>query len=319
MCGCDQFGSVKQSCDVKTGQCTCREGYTGRTCEYCALGYFGYPNCQRCNCDVRGSKLSEGYDVIDCDENGQCPCKELAVGLKCDECRQSTFGLSQHNPSGCTRCFCFGRSQECRQNPLMWGQVRLMQQRNVTVNYVDDYRGSSSNSNMGDGLQMLLTHVRHNQAYREAVEMKSLNGLDVLPGYSGDLTVIAQSTFGAPVYFQLPKEFLGDKTTSYGGFLNFTTLTSGCSMRFDDALHDFPLVQIHSHYHLTLDYYGRGEAINISREEASQTHEIVLHESFWRYHTNGYNITRTIMMTALQNIKHILLRATTCPDFGRAV
>lgn len=197
----------------------------------------------------------------------------------------------------------------------MWGQVRLMQTRNVSVNYVDDYH---NNMDDDDGLQMILTHVRHNQAYREVGEVKFFNGLAVLPGYSGDIAVISQSTFGQPFYFQLPKEFLGDKTTSYGGFLNFTLITDDCTMQFNEhALHDFPLVQIHSHYHLVLDYYGRSEAINISR--ASQSYEIVLHESYWRYHTNGYNITRAIMMTALQNIKHVFLRATTCPDFGRAV
>lgn len=199
----------------------------------------------------------------------------------------------------------------------MWGQVRLMQPRNVTVNYVDDYH----HDNNGDSMQMMLTHVRHNQFYRESGEVKTFNGLDVFPGFSGDIKIISPSEFSQPFYFQLPKEFLGDKTTSYGGFLNFTLITDGCAMRFNDhTIHDFPLVQIHSHYHLTLDYFpsvGGKEAINISK--SSQAYEIVLHESFWRYHTNGYNITRAIMMTALQNIKHIFLRATTCPDFSRAV
>jgi laminin, alpha 1/2 len=288
----------------------CKEGYTGRACDYCAIGYFGYPNCQKCNCDVRGSRVNESYDVIDCGEEGQCPCKELTTGLKCDECRQATFGLSQLNPSGCTRCFCFGRSQECSQNPLMWGQVRLMRPRNVSVNYVHDYHQQN--------MQIVLSHIRNNQVYREAGEMRLFNGLEIFPGYSGDIHIASQSVFSQPFYFQLPKEFLGDKTSSYGGFLNFSVIADGCTLSFRDQtfLRDFPLVQLHSHYHLTLDYFPT-RAINIS--ESSHAHEIVLHESFWRYHTNGYNITRAIMMTALQNIKHIFLRATTCPDFNEAV
>lgn len=154
-CECNQMGALKQSCEVKTGQCLCKEGYTGRSCDYCAVGYFGYPNCQKCNCDVSGSKNLPGYEVIDCDDLGQCPCKELTTGLKCDECRQSTFGLSPHNPSGCTRCFCFGRSQECTQNPLIRGQVRLMGPRNVTVHYIRE------NQNIRHDLhQVIVTHTK---------------------------------------------------------------------------------------------------------------------------------------------------------------
>lgn len=307
-CECNQMGALKQSCEVKTGQCLCKEGYTGRSCDYCAVGYFGYPNCQKCNCDVSGSKNLPGYDVIDCDDLGQCPCKELTTGLKCDECRQSTFGLSPHNPSGCTRCFCFGRSQECTQNPLIRGQVRLMGPRNVTVHYVRE------NQNIRHDLhQVIITHVRQNQVYRESAEVKTFNGLRVFPGYSGNIAIGTQRAFHHPFYFQLPKDFLGDKTSSYGGFLNFSIITEGCRSNLnEETLNEYPVVQLHTHYQLILNYF-HPEIFNSS--VTSRTYNIVLHESFWRYQQNGHNITRAIMMTALQNVKHIFLRATTSPDF----
>lgn len=306
------MGSLKTSCDVKTGQCVCKEGYKGRSCDYCDIGYFGYPNCQRCNCDVRGSKDSPDYETIDCDEVGQCPCKELTTGLKCDECRQSTFGLSEHNPSGCTRCFCFGRSQDCSQNPLIWGQTRLMGPRNVTVHYIRDY-----DSLRDDVEHVIVSHIRNNQVYRETAEIKAYNGLKVFPSYSGNVTIGSQTAFHHPFYFQLPKEFLGDKTTSYGGFLNFSITAEGCSSNLNErTLKETPLVQLHTHHHLILNYY-HPEILNSSIP--TQTYNVVLHESQWRYESNGYNISRAIMMTALQNIGHIFLRATTSPDFTQVV
>jgi hypothetical protein len=36
-CECDTIGTVQASasCDLKTGQCTCKPGITGRTCDKC--------------------------------------------------------------------------------------------------------------------------------------------------------------------------------------------------------------------------------------------------------------------------------------------
>lgn len=303
---------MKQLCDAKTGQCVCKEGYTGRMCDYCAIGYYGHPICQKCNCDASGSKNLPGYDIIDCDDQGQCPCKELTTGLKCNECRQSTFGLSQNNPSGCTRCFCFGRSQDCAQNPLIWGLVRLMGPRNVTVHYITDYHRSRE-----DIHYVVVTHIRNNQMYRVSGEISVYNGLSVFP--DGNVTIATQRAFYKPFYFQLPKEFLGDKTSSYGGFLNFSVITEGCASNLDDeTLRQFPIVQLQTHYKLILDYY-HPEAFNWSSVSQIQTFNVVLHESYWRYHANGYNISRAIMMTALQNMKRVLLRASSCPDFSEVV
>lgn len=310
-CDCNQIGATKQSCDVKTGQCVCKEGYTGRSCDYCAIGYFGYPQCQKCNCDPRGSHNVPGYDVIDCDDNGQCPCKELTTGLKCDECRQSTFGLSMNNPSGCTRCFCFGRSQDCTQNPLLWGQIRLMGPRNVTVHYIADHEDNR------DLHHVVVTHVKNNQIERRVGEVKTFNGLAVFPSYSGNVTIGSQRAFYHPFYFQLPKEFLGDKTRSYNGFLNFSLISEGCTANLNEqTLREMPLVQLHTHHQLILNYYYT-EPLNAS--ETSHTYNVVLHETFWRYGANGNNITRAIMMTALQNIRHVFIRATTSPDFTQVV
>ena len=33
-------------CNKEDGQCLCMEGYSGRHCNECSVGYSGYPNCQ---------------------------------------------------------------------------------------------------------------------------------------------------------------------------------------------------------------------------------------------------------------------------------
>ena len=50
------------------GDCVCRPGFGGSDCSQCALGYFGYPNCQPCPCNVAGT-----VDPNNCE--GRCDCK----------------------------------------------------------------------------------------------------------------------------------------------------------------------------------------------------------------------------------------------------
>lgn len=38
-CECHAIGSVGKSCNNTSGQCTCKEGVTGLTCNRCARGY----------------------------------------------------------------------------------------------------------------------------------------------------------------------------------------------------------------------------------------------------------------------------------------
>ncbi|XP_055907050.1 laminin subunit alpha-2 isoform X2 [Eupeodes corollae] len=309
-CDCDMIGSIGQMCDEVSGQCVCREGYAGRKCETCAVGYFGYPECRRCNCDVHGSFVRPD-GLIACDTNGQCPCKALVIGLKCDTCRQGTFGLSNLNPEGCTRCFCFGRSDQCAQSEWSWGHIRMPGSRNLSIQYM--HPSSVPNSEFE---YIVIIQMEGSKSYREDAELSSMNNLNLIPKSTGNISIGAYTTFYYPLYFQLPPQFYGDRTSSYGGNLVYTLLTDGGGNLLDrKILLQFPLVQIHSHSRLIIDFYEYEERIYTNND----TFSVPLHESYWKLHQNGHDVDRSTMMAALQNIKHIFLRGTTTMDFVQVI
>ena len=70
-CGCNQTGT--QGCNQVTGECICRTGVSGRSCEVCMEGWFNFTSsgCTSCDCDTVGS------DGVNCSDTGQCSCKVL--------------------------------------------------------------------------------------------------------------------------------------------------------------------------------------------------------------------------------------------------
>ncbi|XP_071058103.1 laminin subunit alpha-2 isoform X1 [Pseudochaenichthys georgianus] len=114
-CSCDSHGSISQSCVPDSsqatplqpaGSCRCKEGFGGLQCDRCAVGYMGYPSCQRCNCSVEGSSNADPCVT-------PCVCKENVEGGNCDRCKLGFFNLQGHNPRGCDKCSCMGISSQC--------------------------------------------------------------------------------------------------------------------------------------------------------------------------------------------------------------
>ncbi|KAH8324869.1 hypothetical protein KR074_009874 [Drosophila pseudoananassae] len=309
-CECDHVGSIGQYCRTGDGQCQCREGYAGRNCNSCAVGYFGYPECRRCGCDPDGS-FTQPDGSIACDSNGQCPCKSLVVGLKCDTCMQSTFGLSAFNPEGCTRCFCFGRSGECEQSNLSWGHIRMSESRNLSIQQIRPQHVPT-----GDYEYIVVVQMEGSSFYREDAEIQRMNDLSLVPKSTGNVSIGAYGQFYHPLYFQLPPQFYGDRISSYGGYLYFTLITEGAHKPLErKILAQYPLVQLHAHSKLLLDFYEYEEfeySLNV-------THRVPLHESFWKYHHNNQAVDRGTLMAALQNIRHIFIRAFAFADFQEVV
>ncbi len=79
-CACNLTGSLGENCDVDTGACECFDEFNGDKCDRCKFGFYAFPTCRACNCDVAGTvaNVCERSAVCQCDGTGACPCKVSA-------------------------------------------------------------------------------------------------------------------------------------------------------------------------------------------------------------------------------------------------
>ena len=72
-------------CDQITGQCKCRQHTYGRVCDQCQIGFWNFPNCQRCECNGHA-------DTCDL-KTGVCiSCRDATFGDRCDRCIEGYYG-----------------------------------------------------------------------------------------------------------------------------------------------------------------------------------------------------------------------------------
>ncbi|XP_012934029.1 laminin subunit beta-3 isoform X2 [Heterocephalus glaber] len=90
-CACDPHTSLSSQCNQFTGQCPCREGFGGLTCNAAAAirqcpdrthGDAG-TGCRACDCDFRGTE-DPGCDKV----SGRCLCRPGFTGRRCDQCQR---------------------------------------------------------------------------------------------------------------------------------------------------------------------------------------------------------------------------------------
>uniref|UniRef100_A0A8C8SQH7 Laminin subunit alpha 2 n=1 Tax=Pelusios castaneus TaxID=367368 RepID=A0A8C8SQH7_9SAUR len=192
-CSCDPVGSLHGTCvkDEKSadggmlpGFCHCKTGYAGESCNRCALGYMGYPDCMACNCSLKGS-LNDNPCV------GSCICKENVEGENCDHCKPGFFNLQQDNPRGCEECFCSGITNVCIDSHWSYSRVRDM-----SGWYLTDLPGL---------LQII-------------PQKDSFDG----PQWLSISNVAARRVLPVVYYWSAPSPYLGNKVTAAGGHLKFT-------------------------------------------------------------------------------------------------
>ena len=113
VCTCNPQGSETTTCDIETGECTCKAKVSGTNCDTCEEGSYGFPDCQgrflnsiifinthqsficyctECGCSCQGS-LDEGKT---CTSQGTCFCKTGYQGDKCELCTEG-YHLSGNN------------------------------------------------------------------------------------------------------------------------------------------------------------------------------------------------------------------------------
>ncbi|KAM4770863.1 usherin [Rhinophrynus dorsalis] len=101
-CSCHPRGSVNEICDNINGQCICQDSsVTGQNCDKCSDSFFGFDSeigrCRPCNCNAAGATNGTCHSV-----SGQCLCKLLVRGLRCDQCVEDASNLDISNPYGCS-------------------------------------------------------------------------------------------------------------------------------------------------------------------------------------------------------------------------
>ncbi|XP_049683277.1 laminin subunit alpha-3 [Accipiter gentilis] len=190
-CNCSERGVVNVAspeCEKTNGQCKCKPGVKGRRCDQCAPGTYGFPNCMPCNCSRAGTEP----DVCD-PQTGICLCKENVEGAECDTCRPGSFYLDPSNPRGCTSCFCFGATSNCRSTTRR--RTKFVDMRNWRLEAVDEY---------------IDIPVSFNPVSNSVV---------------ADVQELPASVHS--LYWKAPPSYLGEKLSSYGGFLSYQVKSFG--------------------------------------------------------------------------------------------
>ncbi|KFO77914.1 Laminin subunit alpha-3, partial [Cuculus canorus] len=190
-CNCSEKGVVNVAspeCEKNNGQCKCKPGIKGRQCDQCAPGTYGFPNCVPCNCNRDGTEP----DVCD-PQTGICLCKENVEGVKCDICRPGSFYLDPSNPKGCTSCFCFGATSNCRSTNRR--RTKFVDMRNWHLETLDDN---------------IDIPVTFNPVSNSVV---------------ADVQELPASVLS--LYWKAPPSYLGEKLSSYGGFLSYQVKSFG--------------------------------------------------------------------------------------------
>uniref|UniRef100_A0A663M1U5 Laminin subunit alpha-2 n=1 Tax=Athene cunicularia TaxID=194338 RepID=A0A663M1U5_ATHCN len=192
-CSCDPHGSLHDTCvkdekhaegDMLPGFCHCKTGYAGESCNRCALGYIGYPECLPCNCSVKGSVNADPCI-------GPCICKEHVEGENCDRCKPGFFNLQQNNPKGCEECFCSGKTNICTHSHL-------------TYRNIEDMNGWYLTDLLG------LIRVTPKQRRFDGHQQFSISN------------VAARKVLPQTYYWSAPSSYLGNKVAAAGGHLKFT-------------------------------------------------------------------------------------------------
>ncbi|KAG1688573.1 Laminin subunit alpha-1 [Nymphon striatum] len=279
-CDCHLQGSVGEGCDAQTGKCKCLAGVEGEKCDQCQYGYYNFPRCRPCNCNIEGTLLSEcrSEQLCQCDDRGQCPCKIHTTSRDCGQCKSLTFGLTKKYESGCYDCFCYGKSLSCSQGAFKWRQITLTAGREANFDRT-----------------------------RARTTFSVTNGLKIIPEQTGNIRVEISSILDGPLYWSLPKTFLGDRSLSYNGVLKFKVTSYGRRRFPENSLSKFSLVQIQGNWRLILEYFA---------EVKSDGYYV----DFWQVRGNPHiPVTRGMMMVTLQNVQHFLIRATTIPDPQQAM
>ncbi|XP_030218470.1 laminin subunit alpha-3 isoform X1 [Gadus morhua] len=265
-CDCSPTGvrpSGGLECDNVTGQCPCKPRIGGRQCNRCAAGYHGYPDCRPCDCNQSGVTP----DVCHPD-TGRCLCKRNVGGARCDVCKGASFHFEPSNPEGCTRCFCFGATDQCQSSGKHRG--KFMDMRDWRLEKPDQNEVAST---LNPASNTVVADVQ-------------------------ELSPVTQV-----LHWVAPPSYLGDRVLSYGGFLTFQSKSFGVpaeGMKLMDRSPDIIL----SGQGMTLVHQGTDPPT----PDRLHHGRVQLVEGLWRHALTNRPVSREELMMVLADLEGLRIR-----------
>ena len=285
-CDCHSRGVMKMpngkadlQCNVTTGQCPCRQTIVGRKCDRCLPGYAYFPFCQLCNCDIRG--VTE--DI--CNQgDATCYCKDHVRGENCDVCAPDAYFLEESNPSGCTKCFCFGNTDRCRPSTMM---------RTVMSGLEGEWK-----------LALITTDDKMlNISTTLDARMEENRGTN-FGAWSAVIQSDDEFAIKTNYYMSVPKSYLGKSITSYGGYLNYSIVNEVSKADYKGSALSFDVILVGSS--LTIGYQQDEQP---DSPGTSFAYSVPIIERYFR-HLNRNPVTREQMMMVLIKLDAIYLRVS---------
>ncbi|XP_077986467.1 laminin subunit alpha-3-like [Glandiceps talaboti] len=326
-CNCDMTGSESEVCDFETGQCTCKSGVAkdgetdffgglaGLQCQTCMSAYYGFDSgngCTACDCSIDGSSS------LQCDNSGTCSCKDTIGTQKCNECLPGYYSFSA---DGCTECACSEAGSVAGTCAAVDGVCNC--KTNVIGAKCDQCASQTYNllASNPDGCQRCYcflhssdcTHADNYVPAKITSDFTS-NRFDgwsaTIPGAIGATSagiVVPIISVAETVYLTAPDKYLGFKLSSYAQYLTFAVhiVSGGFS-----AVSNFSVVIDGRNFSKSIIF--NGDSFTLST--ASQTFEVLLHESQWKdVETDSTSLLQDFQ-GILSDISSIKIRATFEPS-----
>ena len=129
--------------------------------------------------------------------------------------------------------------------------------------------------------------------------MEVSEGLLVIPKDYGDIVIGVNRMFTTPLYWSLPGVYLGDRVTSYNGYLRFTTTCNGI-VKKAAIVHD-PLVQLQAaNKAIVLEHFPKKLSTS-GRYEVKLNEGELISRIFHEFFTNFTNFQQIGLQKAPDN------------------
>lgn len=199
-------------------------------------------------------------------------------GVACEKCKEGSFYLETSNPEGCTKCFCFGKTNRCTQAYLRPFNVSMLKNDAITLNTVE-ITPDMIKITPWDDREILVDNTTAHVVFN-----------DVTDQY-GDERLTYFGTSGSH----------NNHLTSYGGYLTFKILFSNGP--FGKAI-------------IAPDVILKSKTLAITHQSYAQPASrqifdggVHLIESNFNY-INGLPVTREHFMSVLLDLEGVYIRAS---------